>query len=55
MAPSEIRGHGSRCRSRLPRRMARATPCSVSAQKGGTPQRRMYRITPALQMSTSGP
>ncbi|BAS85826.1 Os03g0688450 [Oryza sativa Japonica Group] len=41
LAAREMRGHGSRSKSAAPRRMARATPCSVSAQNGGTPHRRM--------------
>lgn len=28
---------------------------TIPAQNGGTPQSKMYRITPALQTSTSGP
>ncbi|EMS67286.1 hypothetical protein TRIUR3_22665 [Triticum urartu] len=41
LALSEIQGQGSWSKLSTPRSMERATPCSVSAQKGGTPQRRM--------------
>jgi hypothetical protein len=34
---------------------ARKICCSDSPQNGGTPHSRMYRITPALQLSTSWP
>ncbi|BAF10539.1 Os02g0831900 [Oryza sativa Japonica Group] len=41
LALSEMVGHGSESKSRDPRRTASKMPCCVSAQKGGTPLRRM--------------
>ncbi|WVZ06917.1 hypothetical protein V8G54_020263 [Vigna mungo] len=41
LALSEILGQGSLLKSISPRRMACATPCSDSAQNGGTPHSKM--------------
>ena len=50
-----MRGQGSDWKSSCPFRMASKICCSVSPQNGGTPDNRMYRMTPALQMSASWP
>lgn len=55
LAPEEIEGQGSEWKSMWPLRMESKICCSVSPQKGGTPDSRMYRITPQLHRSASGP
>eukprot|EP01018_Ginkgo_biloba_P008956 Gb_00925 [translate_table: standard] len=51
----DMDGHGAVSKSTCPSRTASNIPRSVSAQKGGTPLRRIYSITPALQTSASCP
>ena len=46
LASELIFGHGALSRSRAPCKMASKMPCSVWAQKGGTPESRMYKMTP---------
>ena len=55
LAGSETEGHGLLWKSSLPFKTLSKICCSVSPQKGGTPQRRMYRMTPRLHTSASGP
>ena len=53
-AALEILGHGSVSKSTLPRSTILKICSSVSPQKGGRPESRMYRMTPAAAQRAVG-
>ena len=55
LASPEMCLHAPPSNSYLPDRILSFTPSSSSAQKGGPPESSVYRMTPALHMSASGP